>query len=420
MVISLKTFLRLSLRSPSSWAHRKWISQKLVHLLLLELNQKYQSESAMDSVASSTFMCEIQDVSADLSADIRDKIDSPYFKIYQWVWSEMRTCLSVAENFPKNYHAWTHRRWACQLLCGMWFRRPHSDRRDKNDVIETKLLFQLLTDELSTIQAWMKSHVSDHSAIHYQGQILRMLLAVGLHPTQGYYSYHHDAQSHNLLQSNEIKNNLGEANNDVAASWAWSLVNRSLEMAQSTPFLSHEVSWIHRRICGFACLKLLEGSIFGDERLEHFYNIAATNICKSQTYKNGTGINIKSNEEWAVNFDPNILPPAALERFVQTEVHDLVANYFTKNDISRDRTHALTYIVWIVQQMKGSRLWERLRRKMEEDDLACTVNSKSERGKEQEHLLVLVGDLVKILARDDNIVGNAWRMIMNSGKISDA
>lgn len=93
---------------------------------------------------------------------------------------ELRTCTAVAEGFPKNYYAWTHRRclWEMFLIpppgtgtCGAV---------DTGDVtfIDQDAAMALMDEELQFVwRDWLPSHTSDHSAVHYARQVLEMALS---------------------------------------------------------------------------------------------------------------------------------------------------------------------------------------------------------------------------------------------------
>lgn len=317
-----KLFILLCfLPSPSSWGHRKWISLKLVG--------NYTSKQKKGALS----------VSEPPNAG-RSNIETESDRLYQWATSEIATCALVSERFPKNYYSWTHRRWVCRLLFGLWHNHLESDSKIcSNYVIKTNLLFQLLNKELSNCSAWMRSHISDHSAVHYQGEIMRMLLAVGLHPENGYFC-------HQQSQLNE------------RASLASDIVMNSMEAARNSRFLSHEVTWIHRRICGFTYINLLEGCLFGD------------------------GV----SKDWLVEFDPTPFSTFA-DEFITKEVLDLFGVY-SKQERSLEKNNALAYIVWM-----GNQIMAKIK-VLREDLVIVTKNALS------------------LLGHDDSIVGNEWRVMM--------
>lgn len=288
----------LSIIRPSSWAHRKWVAKKLV----------------------------------DLAAQ-RDK---EYKNIYQWASSEINTCSSVAERFPKNYHAWTHRRWVLRLLFKTWISKSDSTVTAE-DCIETKLIFKLPYKELENTQIWMKTHVSDLSACHYQGQVLRMLLAVGLHPTNGYFA---------------------SSNDEDGITWAWDLLTKTINSARASSFLSHEVTWIHRRISSVTIINLFDGFIAADNTVP------------------------------LVRFDSNTLA-SVMDEFVKMEVHELASTYFDSDRSSTEAAHAMSYVVWIAKQMNRSARWN------------CS--------KTMQETNTVANNIAEQLKCNESIIGNLWR-----------
>lgn len=129
---------------------------------------------------------------------------------------ELELCTRVAERYPKNYYAWTHR-----LVC----MRKHSS-------------IPLLKREWKFCLAWIPKHVSDHSAIHCSGQVLLQLL-----------------QMNDRLEMDEILENA---------------MQESKRLVQVHP--AHEVLWIFRRVCALAMLKLLKGTVAEEYFTKHIAN----------------------------------------------------------------------------------------------------------------------------------------------------
>lgn len=102
----------------------------------------------------------------------------------------------VAQRYPKNYYAWTHR-----LFC---IRKADPS---------------LVMEEWDFITGWLPQHVSDHSAVHYGGQVLQIL-------------------QHTSKGTLHVQNAISEAKQ---------LVER---------FPTHEVLWIFRRVCASTMLQL--------------------------------------------------------------------------------------------------------------------------------------------------------------------
>jgi len=110
----------------------------------------------------------------------------------------------VAERYPKNYYAWTHRSYCMR-----------------------KAQLPLLQEEWNFVLAWIPKHVSDHSAVHYGGQVLLKMVQV----------------SNNRVEVMElIQNGMQEGKRLVDVHPA------------------HEVLWIFRRVCARAMLLLLDES----------------------------------------------------------------------------------------------------------------------------------------------------------------
>lgn len=65
---------------------------------------------------------------------------------------EIRVCREVAERYPKNYYAWTHRRYLWTIFSS------------------TASLLQMEWEDI--VDQWLPQHISDHSAAHYGSQVL--------------------------------------------------------------------------------------------------------------------------------------------------------------------------------------------------------------------------------------------------------
>jgi len=76
----------------------------------------------------------------------------------------------------------------------------------------------LLKSEVDSIMCWLKSHVSDHSAAHYGGEVLRLWLQLKMG----------DENEWKLIELEKI-------------------MNSTRDLIELSP--SHEVIWIWRRIC---------------------------------------------------------------------------------------------------------------------------------------------------------------------------
>jgi len=291
-------------KAPSSWAHRKWIGKKLINL-----------------------------ISENIHASNINKHDATT-KLQAWAIAEIDTCSMVAEKYPKNYHAWTHRRWVLQMIFAQY---QEAIQKNRINLPLVGIVFQILKNELSTTENWMKTHVTDHSAVHYRGQVLQLSLVVRMHPA-----------SMEMLK-NELQLETKEAT-------AWNLISDSMAVARSSRFKSYEVTWIHRRICGLACLNyFLKNHIF-----------------------------------------PSHINPK-LDEFITMEIRDLAAEYLANdNNCPKSKMLALSYVLWIIQQMKRSELWK-----------ICPT----------EEVTSLAKEVVNTLACCEATVGNVWRIMNNRGTI---
>ena len=76
--------------------------------------------------------------------------------------SETTICKAIAGQYPKNYYAWTHRRYCLGIVI---------ESIDLNGEEKTTLL----RDEWNEIVTeWLPKNVSDHSAAHYAAQVLEL------------------------------------------------------------------------------------------------------------------------------------------------------------------------------------------------------------------------------------------------------
>lgn len=100
-----------------------------------------------------------------------DALDKTVF--FQLIQGEQDTCERVAEIFPKNYYAWTHRRYLWTLLSKF----EDDDKNNNTDSEQNDPWTMLLNDELDRLWKWLHLHPSDHSAVHYMGQVVYMYLS---------------------------------------------------------------------------------------------------------------------------------------------------------------------------------------------------------------------------------------------------
>ena len=128
--------------SPSSWGHRKYILGKILLTTLKDTLLISQHSSQNDGN------------------------DQQAFSWQALARNEIVTCTQVAERYPKNYYAWTHRRYLWTVLL----------RTQPAQSQLTQHLKVLWRQELESIFTWFQRHVSDHSAAHYGAQVLELYL----------------------------------------------------------------------------------------------------------------------------------------------------------------------------------------------------------------------------------------------------
>ncbi len=134
----------LSIR-PSSWAHRKYALRQILH----HVEESYRKHNIIERA---------------------NKIKDIIFA------REVKTCIDVAEKYPKNYYAWTHRRYLWDLFSLKSSRIEIRDTRTRWE--QREAFIQLLETELvvGMWQEWLQIHPADHSAVHYSCQVLDLLL----------------------------------------------------------------------------------------------------------------------------------------------------------------------------------------------------------------------------------------------------
>ena len=146
-------------KAPSSWGHRKYVLQQV-------LKSKSKSASELETTA--------QEI---IESTLRQ---------------EIQLCTNVAESYPKNYYAWTHRRYLWTVLL--------SDEEVKDSPKNLNII-PLLEEEFVLMVQWLERHVSDHSAAHYGGQILHLWLKQVVILTNTDSNNHNEKQSNNKIRT---------------------------------------------------------------------------------------------------------------------------------------------------------------------------------------------------------------------------
>eukprot|EP00534_Pseudo-nitzschia_fraudulenta_P001440 CAMPEP_0201127132 /NCGR_PEP_ID=MMETSP0850-20130426/28909_1 /ASSEMBLY_ACC=CAM_ASM_000622 /TAXON_ID=183588 /ORGANISM="Pseudo-nitzschia fraudulenta, Strain WWA7" /LENGTH=523 /DNA_ID=CAMNT_0047395859 /DNA_START=103 /DNA_END=1671 /DNA_ORIENTATION=- len=134
-------------KAPSYWAHRKYV---LRHILR-GAEASYKIHGKQDRI---------------------NKTKEIYFA------REIKTCIDVAEKYPKNYYAWTHRRSMWDLFSFDFNGASPGKEQRRRRQQQRQLYMQLLETELiiGMWQEWLPKHPADHSAVHYSCQVLDLLL----------------------------------------------------------------------------------------------------------------------------------------------------------------------------------------------------------------------------------------------------
>lgn len=172
-------FSPLPHHSPTSWAHRKWILRRLF------------------SITTTT------------TTDTKES----------YLRRELQTCTKVAQAFPKNYYAWTHRAFCCRLALTL-----HEDWTSA-----------LLVQEMATIGLWLRRQPSDHYCSHYGAQVLELLL---------------------LLQWDDVDHHhLDPAVVFHQQQHAWRALNVARDLLKSNILACHEAIWRYRRLCSWLLIK---------------------------------------------------------------------------------------------------------------------------------------------------------------------
>ena len=320
-----------------------------------------------------------------------------------WTENEFKQCTKIAERYPKNYYAWTHRRFVIDTLLHLSLQEQQQDRyynnqNSSNNDYNTETVtveaedggviyqytWKIMEDELLFItQTWISKHVSDHSAIHYAGEILRLLIFFkmrrqffGFYNTHNHNTNHNDDDNDNdndddkqskaitgtrqssfhslnqrychndddITTSNNIKqcttpnSTTASSSSSITCSsdsdgiiheWIQNKLHTTLEESQEliSKHSLNEVIWIWRRIC-------------------------------SQLYIDYLGISFMSvAQQQSSTLNKNI---QTLIEFVQKEMQlfsisensmDIIMDH-DDQDMRRNKIHCTTYLLWIMEHLQ--------------------------------------------------------------------
>lgn len=205
---------------------------------------------------------------------------------------ELKLCRSVADRFPKNYFAWTHRIFVLDALVT-------STQKQSVEGVQHNRLLLLFRTEWETVELWLKTHVSDHSAAHFGGQVLHKWLKLGF-----------SSDTVGALRSAE----------------------EALESARRLATLhpTHEVIWIWRRICSHAFL-MAANQVGGDvDQLKLL-------VIKQK-------VNCYMQEEITSLFE--LTQNASIEMSIAGDTSEIGI------ELEMTQRFRLSYILWIVEQAK--------------------------------------------------------------------
>ena len=269
-------------KAPSSWAHRKWINRLLVKAFV----------------------------------DTHTGTEASWNRLFKWADHEVMICAKVAESFPKNYYAWTHRITTMKILKEIW-----SNHGGQSDSSRSKCrLYMRFAKELEFIETWVKRHVSDHCAIHYGSEIMRIMIM--MHRCK-------DAQAKKIDSKN-----IFDALNLISSCLSW--IKDLLAM-----FPSHEVIWRYRRLCALLFVETIS------------YGYGSPNIRNDQ------------------------LSTTALREFLNGEVNisedSLESQSLENKDVHASIVLARSHTIWVLLHMKRLDVLQHLEVVGYEDMLLTTI-----------------------------------------------
>lgn len=163
-----------------------------------------------------------------------------------WLEKEIKVCIEIAESFPKNYYAWTHR-----LYCMKIFLSKTSSSSPK--------VHELLEREIYSTTPWLKKHVSDHSSVNYGIQVLKLYTDNNINNEKCYHrnNYNNANKLHSLniqlIQKVLYENIHIEFFHFLCQKYQTYKGKNKVTMTQNASmiFASHEVIWIYRRLCSY-------------------------------------------------------------------------------------------------------------------------------------------------------------------------
>ncbi|OEU07197.1 hypothetical protein FRACYDRAFT_265000 [Fragilariopsis cylindrus CCMP1102] len=173
-------------------------------------------------------------------------------------------CSRIAEQYPKNYYAWTHRIYVVsKLLLSTMFIKNNTNNNTDIIVRNINNISNFLETELKEkmYNEWLPKHPTDHSAIHYTCQILDHMFDI-LNQKEEYYvrvylmeMYDIDDSYEQLHHQQQIKNIHAEVVkkkyelSSLALKQVQILLSKYCQSSNSDPNCNcNESLWILRRM----------------------------------------------------------------------------------------------------------------------------------------------------------------------------
>jgi Protein prenyltransferase alpha subunit repeat len=289
-------------KAPTSWFHRKFVFSQLL-LLHQQCHGKEEEEEESDRM------------------------------LMNLAKNEMALCTSVAERYPKNYYAWTHRIHVLQTLYHHLFNNINNNDNNTTIILtrmepqqqQRERLICFLQEEWEFTTTWLKSHVSDHSAAHFGGRVLNMLGS--MYPQQ-------QQQQQLECDHGEEERGLVVLNEAVAA---------ARQFVERSP--THEVLWIFRRICSHELLTF-HGKKKRRRKQQQLHTKKLPKDDNNNSYNNTTALLAEFGEQEITGLVQTIMD----ERRTQ-----LAEECKNTDDMSMEATriliYQLSYVAWILETM---------------------------------------------------------------------
>ncbi|KAL6042837.1 Protein prenyltransferase alpha subunit repeat-containing protein 1 [Balamuthia mandrillaris] len=347
-------------KSGEAWGHRLWLLQQLLLYWAVHVPSQQNLGGAKEKKE------EDQLVTLSLEEKVED---------------ELERCMRVAEIYPKNYHAWSHRTHMIYLL------NAAQTRRD--------------LDGDHRMEGWVRRHVSDYCGFHQRQTLLLQLMRLCGFRSESYkredlfqIAHQHRCSQRRVSVGEEEKEDEGDIA-DCVLRWRkefW-LCRKLLLL-----YPGHEALWQHRRF------------LFWHWHCELKPQVPPHHLCSSSGMTN----HAKTEEEEAKKESKEKLgledPKTEAAREdelgwpkVEEEMR-LAQECMTDADVERfqrQRTLAASYLVWVLETS----------RQRKKEGVASQHSDKEEKQKKEEkqERRQMELDTLAFLAKNDPIHANLWR-----------